>query len=240
MTEPTATAWRVLAHGPIEQLAENLWTVTGSLKGMTLKRVMTIVRRKDGTLVVHGAIALDEPRMKQLEGLGEPAYLVVPSQHHRLDAPAYKARYPALRVFAPRGGRKAVESVVAVDGAFEDFPADEVVSLETLHGMKEREGAMVVRSADGTTVILNDAVFNMDKKKDVLGYLFTTLMGSAPGPRVSRLAKLALVSDAAALRSDLERFAEKTDLVRMVVAHEKVAHGTDARAALRTAATYLR
>ena len=237
MTEPT---WRVLPHGPIEQLAENLWSVEGSLKGMSLKRVMTIARRKDGSLVIHGAIAMDDARMKELESLGEPAYLVVPSQHHRLDAPAYKARYPALRVFAPRGGRQAVAGVVAVDGAYQDFPADDVVTLETLNGMKEREGAMVVRSSDGTTVVLNDAVFNMDTKKDVLGYLFTTIMGSAPGPRVSRLAKLALVSDQAALREDLERFAETPDLVRMIVAHEKVAHGEEARAALKQAATYLR
>ena len=237
MAEPT---WRVLPHGPIEQLAENLWSASGSLKGMSLKRVMTIARREDGSLVIHGAIAMDDARMKELEALGAPAYLVVPSQYHRLDAPAYKTRYPALRVFAPRGGRKAIEDVVAVDGAYEDFPGDGVVTLAPLSGMKEREGAMVVRSADGTTVVFNDAVFNMDAKKDVLGYLFTSIMGSAPGPRVSRLAKLALVSDQAALRKDLERFAETADLVRVIVAHEKVAHGEDARAALRQAATFLR
>ena len=231
--------WRVLPHGPIEQLAENLWTASGSLKGMSLKRVMTIARRNDGSLVIHGAIAMDDVRMKELEALGEPAYLVVPSAHHRLDAPAYKGRYPALRVFAPRGGRRAIEGVVAVDGAYEDFPGDDTVTLETLNGMKGREGVMVVRSTDGTTVVLNDAVFNMDTKKDVLGYLFTTVMGSAPGPRVSRLAKLALVSDQAALRKDLERFAETADLVRVIVAHEKVAHGAEARSALQQAATYL-
>lgn len=232
--------WRVLSHGPIERLAENLWCVQGSLKGMTLKRMMTIARRSDGTLVVHGAIALAEEKMKEIDALGEPRYLIVPSHLHKLDAPAYKERYAALRVYTPRGARKQVESVVAVDGAYEDFPADEAVRLETLHGMKEREGAMFVTSADGTTVVLNDAVFNMDTKKDVLGYLFTTVMGSAPGPRVSRLAKLALIADQGALRKDLERFAETPGLVRLIVAHEKVAHGPDAPAALRQAATFLR
>jgi hypothetical protein len=236
----TKAPWKVLPHGPIQQLAENLWSVEGSLQGMSLKRVMTVARRADGALVIHGAIAMDEARMTELETLGEPTYLVVPSRHHRLDAPAYKRRYPSLRVFTPRGARKGVESVVPVDGVYEDFPRDDAVRLETLRGMKEREGAMVVRSADGTTVVLNDAVFNMDAKKDVLGYLFTTVMGSAPGPRVSRLAKLALVSDQALLRADLERLAETSDLVRMIVAHEKVAHGADARAALRQAATFLR
>ena len=98
---------------------------------------------------------------------------------------------------------------------------------------------MLVRSSDGVTVVLNDAVFNMDRKRDPLGFFFTTILGSAPGPRVSRLVKLFYVKDKRALREDLERFAEHPDLVRLVVAHEKVANGPDAARALRTAATYL-
>ncbi len=98
---------------------------------------------------------------------------------------------------------------------------------------------MVVRSADGTTVVLNDIVFNMDRRKDVLGYLFTTVMGSAPGPRVSRLMKLLVIKDQKALRTDLERLAGTPGLVRLIVSHDKVASGPEAAAALRTAATYL-
>jgi hypothetical protein len=240
MAEKNAGAWNVLPHGPLERLSENLWWAVGSLKGMSLKRVMAVAKRRDGKLVIHSAIAMAEENMRELEALGEPAYLVVPSHHHRIDAPAYKKRYPALRVYAPRGSREKIEHVVPVDGVYEDFPADDAVRLETLHGMKEREGAMIVTSADGTTIVLNDAVFNMDNKSDVLGYLFTTLLGSAPGPRVSRLAKIALVDDRTELRRDLERFASTPDLVRLMVAHEKVAHGPEAKSALEQAATYLR
>jgi hypothetical protein len=98
---------------------------------------------------------------------------------------------------------------------------------------------MLVRSSDGTSVVLNDVMFNMDRKKDPLGFFFTTLLGSAPGPRVSRLARLVFVKDKAALRSEFERLAAIADLVRVIVAHEKVASGPDARAALLKAATYL-
>jgi len=98
---------------------------------------------------------------------------------------------------------------------------------------------MIVESADGVTLVLNDAMFNMDKKSDWLGYLFTTLLGSAPGPRVSRLAKLLFIKDKQALRKDFERFATLPNLQRLIVAHEKVATGPDAAAALRQAATYL-
>jgi hypothetical protein len=231
--------WKVLDHGPIVELSENIWWVGGAVPGMSLRRCMVVVRLADGRLVIHGGIALREKERLELEAWGTPSILLVPNGGHRLDAPAYKKRYPALRVLTPEGSRKRVEEVVRVDGTYQDFPADEAVRCETLHGVKRGEGAMIVRSADGVTVVLNDAVFNMDRKKDLLGFLFTTVLGSAPGPRVSRLAKLLFVEDKAALRADLERYAAIPDLVRLVVAHEKVASGADASAALRQAATYL-
>jgi len=233
------TDWKVLSHGPIEKLAENIWWVQGSLPGMSLKRVMTIARLSDGRLVIHNAIAVDDATIKQIENWGTPAFLVVPNGGHRLDAPAFKKRYPALRVVAPKGSRARVEEVVPVDFTYEEFPADDTVRFETLHGVADAEGAMLVRSSDGVTVVLNDAVFNMDRKRDPLGFFFTTILGSAPGPRVSRLAKLVYVKDKRALRSDLERLAQMPDLTRLVVAHEKVASGPSAAEALRTAAGYL-
>ena len=233
------TAWTVLPHGPIEDLAENLRWVQGSLPRMSLKRVMTVARLGDGRLVIHNGIALGEVEMRELEAWGRPTFLVVPNAMHRQDAAAYKHRYPELTVLAPRGSRAKVEQKVAVDGVLDDFPADDTVRFERLGGVADAEGVMLVRSNDGTTVVLTDAMFNMDRKRDVLGFLFTTVMGSAPGPRVSRLAKFLLVKDPLALRRDFERLAALPDLVRVVVAHEKVASGPEARAALLEAATYL-
>jgi len=231
--------WKVRAHGPLLTLADNLLWAQGSLPGMSLKRTMVVVRLSDGKLVIHNGIALDEAQMSELERFGTPAFLIVPNGVHRLDAPAYKRRYPALRVFAPKGSRKRVEEVIAVDGVYEEFPHEESARLETLNGVDSTEGALIVKSSDGTTVVLNDCMFNMDRKRDPLGFLVTTIFGSAPGPRVSRLAKLVFIKDKRALRADFERFAELPNLVRVIVAHEKVASGADARAALLQSASYL-
>jgi hypothetical protein len=130
--------------------------------------------------------------------------------------------------------------VVHTDGTYEDYADDGVVRFELLDGVGNAEGAMIVRSSDGVTIVLNDVVMNMDKKKDLLGYIFTTVLGSAPGPRVSRLARLVYVKDQPALRRHLERLAALPDLVRLVVSHENVAHGPEAAAALRQAASYLK
>jgi hypothetical protein len=233
------TEWKVLPHQPIEKLAANLWRVQGSLPGMSLKRTMVIVRLQDGRLVIHNGIALDAAAMEQIEGWGQPAFLIVPNGGHRLDAAAYKARYPKLKVLCPRGSRERIEQVITVDGTYEDFPADEAVRFEMLHGIADTEGAMIVRSEDGDSVVLNDVMFNMDRKRDPLGFFFTTLLGSAPGPRVSRLAKLLYVKDKKALRQDFSRYAELPSLTRVIVAHEKVASGAAARDALRSAMRYL-
>ena len=231
--------WKVLSHDPLLKLADNLLWVQGSLPGMSLKRVMVVVRLKDGRLLIHNGIALDDAARAELESFGSPAFLIVPNGGHRLDAPAYKQRYPALRVFAPKGSRERVEQVLKVDGVYEDFPNDDVVRFEPLHGIGDSEGALIVTSSDGVSVVLNDCMFNMDRKRDVLGLLFTTVFGSAPGPRVSRLAKMAFIKDKRALRADFERLADLPGLTRVIVAHEKVASGSDARAALLQAATYL-
>jgi hypothetical protein len=234
------SAWKVGAHGPIVKLAENLWWVEGALPGTTIPRAMTVAKRADGRLVIHSAIAMGDASMRELEAFGEPAFLVVPSRLHRLDAPRFKARYPAIRVLAPKGSRAKVAEKVAVEGTYEDYPPDTDVRVEPLQGIRDVEGVMLVSSKDGATVVLNDTVFNLPTKpRDPVGWLMTTLFASAPGPRVSRVVKLAMIADKKALRGELERLAAIPDLQRLIVAHGAVATGRDAASALRTAAAAL-
>ena len=94
--------------------------------------------------------------------------IVVPNAGHRLDAPAYKARYPSVVTFCPRGGRARIAEVVSVDGTYDDYVDDGTVRFETLDGVDASEGALFVRSEDGVTVVLNDVVMNMTKKKNLL------------------------------------------------------------------------
>ncbi len=111
------THWNVQPHGKLIELAENLWTVEGTIRMPPgpLQRRMTIARLQNGALVVFSAIALDEAEMRKIEALGEPSFLIVPNPFHRQDAAAWKARYPDMRVVTPAGARTAVEQAVPVD-----------------------------------------------------------------------------------------------------------------------------
>src|SRR6185369_15815021 len=115
--------WTVLPHGQLTQVSERIYTVVGELKMPLLKlpRRMTVVRLATGRLVIFSAIALDEGGMAKLEALGEPAFLVVPSQMHRLDAPSFVRRYPNIVVVAPRGGAEKIGKVVRIDTSTPDF-----------------------------------------------------------------------------------------------------------------------
>lgn len=221
------------AEQPLEQLAENLWRFEGDIPGMKLRRVMTIARMADGGLVVHNGITLDD--RAALDSLGPVRYLIVPNGWHRLDAAAYRAKYPGVKVVAPSGGRKSVEKKVPVDLTFEEFPADDVVKLEMLDGVRSQEGVMHVRSKDGLTLVFADAIFNLPARFPGLwGIVYHEIMGSKPGPRVTRLGKLMLVKDKKAYRANLERLAELPDLRRVIVAHGAVGDRETLRAATRT------
>ncbi|MCC6522568.1 MAG: hypothetical protein IT373_07895 [Polyangiaceae bacterium] len=230
------SGWRVLAHGPLEKLSSHLWRVEGELEGMPLKRVMSIARREDGRLVVHNGIALEDELMRAIEAWGEVGFLVVPNGYHRLDAKVFHERYPKAQVLCPSGARTKVAQVVAVHGGYEDFPADGVVSLETLEGTRGAEGAMIVRAPDGTSVVLNDSVFNMPHVRGFTGFVLRHLTSSTGGPRISRVARLFLIKDKRAFAAHLERLAALPGLARVVVSHHEVIDH-DPAAALRAVAS---
>jgi hypothetical protein len=211
-------SWKHLPHGHIARLAENLWTVEGSLPSLPIRRVMTLARRRDGALVMHSAIALDEATMRRLEALGDPMFVIVPNGYHRLDPPAFARRYPRAQVLCPRGARKRVAEVVRVDGGYQDFPPDSDVRLLPLEGTKEGEGVMEVTSDDGVTLTFNDVIFNMPHAPGAKGMLFR-VGGWSGGPRVTPIARLALINDKKAFRAHLLRLADTPNLVRIVVSH---------------------
>lgn len=117
---------------------------------------MIVVRDDQQRLLLHSAIALDPQRLSELEALGRLTWLVVPNGHHRLDAPAYKARYPSLTVVCPRGAAQRVERVVAVDRTYEDFPPNAVIRVHLPPWPAAREGVFEVRDDAGTTLVFND------------------------------------------------------------------------------------
>ena len=165
--------WTVLPHGKLTRIDDDLLAVTGVMHMPPMgdvDRRMTVVRLTDGRLVVYSAIALNETEMSVLERFGTPAFLIVPNDIHRMDAKAWKKRYPALKVIAPAAARAKVEEIVPVDATTVDF-GDPAVRFVTVAGTAEREAALVIEGQRGTTLVLNDIIFNLPNRPGIAGWI---------------------------------------------------------------------
>ena len=109
--------WVVLKHGAVEEVADGILTVQGSIAMPLGKfpRRMTAVRLEGGGCAIWSAMPLREEGMGRIETLGRPRFLVVPNPYHRLDIRAWKRRYPDAVVVAPSGAREAVAKAIPVE-----------------------------------------------------------------------------------------------------------------------------
>lgn len=211
--------WTVLPHDPIVKRADNLWTVVGDVPGMPLRRTMSIARLKNGDLVIYNAIALGDAEMREIEAWGRPAYLIVPNGYHRLDAKAFKQRYPGLLVGAPAGARAKVSDVVQVD--FETAPwQDSSVEVSAFPGTGDADAMLRVTSADGVSLVINDVVFNQRHLAGAKGFFLRHVLGSSSDtPKVTRIAKWFMVKERDTVKAELLRLATTPSLRRVIVSH---------------------
>ena len=212
--------WKVLPHGKLSEIDTNILTVTGNIHMpfTELPRRMTVARLADARLVVFSAMALDEGSMQVLESYGQPAFLVVPSDKHRLDAKVWKDRYPAMQVVAPAGSRKKVEDVVHVDTTEPRFD-DPNVQFITVPGTGRHEAALLIDSPEGATLVLNDLIGNIRDMSGFGGWFLRKTNFAGEEPQVPLPVLWTTVDDKSALRTQFLKWAELPALKRILVSH---------------------
>src|SRR4051794_4138376 len=208
--------WTVLPHGKPTRVNERIVTVVGELKMplLQLPRRMTVVRLQSRELVIFSAIALREPDMAELETFGRPAFLVVPSLRHRLDAPGYVRRYPSITVVAPRAGIEKIGEVVRIDTSTPDF-ADHRVRYVEIAG----DSALEVDGDDGLTVIVNDLIGDIHGEAGLGGWLLRVMGFAGEEPHVPAPVKLLLGKHRSEVARQFRRWADRQDLRRIIVSH---------------------
>lgn len=213
------TKWKVLPHGRLTEITPDILTVTGTIHMPIgdFPRRMTIVRLRDRRLVIFSAIALDEGEMREIEQFGDPAFLVVPNAHHRLDARIWKERYPALYVVTPPAAEDKVTDTVSVDATDVDFGDPDVTYL-VVRGTHEGEAALRV-DGDGTTLVLNDVIGNIRDAHGFSGWMFKLMGFAGDEPHVPGPVKMTLGKEKADLAAQLRAWAALPDLRRIIVSH---------------------
>ena len=152
---------------------------------------------------------------------------------HRLDARIWKERYPEMFVVAPAGARQQAEEVVHVDATSVDF-GDPTVRLVVVPGTGEGEAALEIRRNEGTTLVLNDLVWNLEPRAGVVGLVRQLAGMQRAQPHIPPfIEKLGGIRDRHALADQLERWANDPALRRILVSHgEEIAEPGPALAAI--------
>jgi hypothetical protein len=126
-----------------------------------------------------------------------------------------------MQVITPVGARERVQEVVPVDATDVSF-GDPNVQYVTVPGTGDREAALVIQTESGTTLVLNDLIFNLANRPGFSGWLFKAIGMTGDEPHLPPVIKLRQVKDEAALRAQLERWAELPNLRRVVVSHGNI------------------
>ncbi|HEY0708536.1 MAG TPA: hypothetical protein VGG33_17140, partial [Polyangia bacterium] len=169
-------------------------------------------------VVLYSAISLDEAEMRELEAFARPAFLIVPSAIHRMDARPWKSRYPTIQVITPAGAREKVQEVVDVDATTVDF-GDPSVRFFAVPGTGNGDAALVIERAGGTTLVLNDIIFDLENRPGLKGWLFRKVGMTADEPHIPTPIRLLGVKDKGALATQLEAWGRLPELRRVIISH---------------------
>ncbi|MES2445419.1 MAG: hypothetical protein V4574_21545 [Pseudomonadota bacterium] len=231
--------WEVQPHEALVEVDDGILTAAGEIRMPigNFPRRMTVVRLSGHRTAIYSAIALDEPEMARIEALGKPAFLIVPGDHHRLDARIWKQRYSGIEVIAPPGAKPVVEEAVPVD-ATHDVLGDPDVRLVIVPGTGGHEAALEIRRDGALTLVLNDVLANVAHPHGLGAHIMARLFGfGVSHPQVPRPVQRGM-ADKPALAAQFDAWAAEPDLRRIIVSHGDLIEDNPAQV-LRTLADAL-
>jgi glyoxylase-like metal-dependent hydrolase (beta-lactamase superfamily II) len=220
-------------NGALTNLAPDLWTATRQFTnelGVVTSR-MTVIRLKDGRVLIHSPTPIEPDLRSEVENLGQPAALIAPNLFHHQFISEWTAAFPEAKAFcAP--GLAAKRSDFKFDGVLEDVSPLEwrgQVDQLLIKGIPDYS-EVVFFHRTSRTLIVSDLVFNYSPAQaasDPGG-----ADGLGPHSRIR-----SAISDSAALRESIESVL-RWPLDRVIVSHGEIVE-SDGHARFREGFAFL-
>ena len=129
-----------------------------------------------------------------------------------------------MMVIAPAAARAKVAEIVPVDATTADF-TDSSVRLIAVPGTDDREFALEITGADGTTLVLNDLVGNIHDAKGLGGWFLRFMNFAGNEPHIPKPVKWKLIHNTPAFKHQLLGWADMPRLKRVIVSHGSIIDG---------------
>lgn len=218
-----ASPRRVLDFAPPpRELAAGVWALDRRLRmpgGPLLPLRSTVVRLRDGSLVVISPPPLAPAEDAALAGLGHVGDVVAPNSFHYRYAAALVARHPGARLLVAPGLPARVPALPPARELGSRPPPEWAGEIDTavlgpVRGISE---VVFFHVASGT-VVLSDLAFNMTRFARAFDRVAWRWSGVPDGFGPSRTARLLLLRDRAEAGRCLRQIA-RWPMRRIVVAH---------------------
>lgn len=219
----------------IRELSRDLWVVDTRIEvaGMPLGIRMTVIRRPQGSLILHSPVEIDDRLAGLLEELGPIADIIAPSRMHHLFVFGADRRWPEATTWAAPGLPAKRRDLVfdAVLGAHTPEALADTLDMRLLAGCPLASEVMCLHRAS-RTLIVTDLVFNIHETSSLASQLYLRASGAWQRCAQTPLMR-ALIRDRPAARRSLEQVLS-WDFDRLIMAHGEVIE-SGARPLLREA-----
>jgi Domain of unknown function (DUF4336) len=211
------------ADGALRPLAPDLWVADRPLALVVgdIGARMTVVRLRDGGLVLHSPVRLDEETRRALDALGPVRAVIAPSKPHNLFVGDYPAAYPAAQLYGAPGlaeKRRDLRFHAVLDDEPPPLWRGELAQLR-FRGAPILE-EVVFFHPSSRTLILTDLAFNVPAGRTAGARLFYLVTGAAGRFGPHRLVRL-MIRDRRAARASVDAILD-WDFERVIVSHGDV------------------
>ncbi|WP_245273547.1 DUF4336 domain-containing protein [Mesorhizobium sp. WSM3224] len=166
----------------LKPVAPDVWIVDGpqiefgfgSMK-LPFTTRMTVLRLRNGDLILHSPVALTPALRSAIEMLGPVRFLVAPNSLHYWWVPDWKAAVARADVLAVRGLQKRAKRPIEVDRLLvgRDSPWPGEIEMLVVRGDVLTEAVLFHRAS--RTLVLTDLIENFEPKR-VHNWLFRLLI----------------------------------------------------------------
>jgi uncharacterized protein DUF4336 len=227
----------------LRPLGPNLWVVDRTMRNGPFEFGvrMSVIRLRNGGLVLHSPVALDQALRAELDALGPVRGAIAPDMAHHLFVADYQTGYPDAELFAAPGlPRKRPDLKFAAELS-DEAPALWAAELEQhLVRGAPQANEVVFFHPESRTAIFTDLVFNLPaetRADNLVSRLFFALMGAAGRFGPHRIMRWFFIRDRKATRDSIDRIL-RWDFDRVVMSHGDVLE-RGGKAAVREAFAYL-
>jgi hypothetical protein len=205
----------------LREFAQGIHLVESAVRfyGVRVQTRMAVVRLSDSRLFLHSPVTLEAAIRRDLDRLGEVAFIASPNKIHHLSIGEYIDAYPEARVFASPGLPERRPDL-EFDGGLGDRPepawAADLDQAEMRGNIFFSEIVFLHRAS--RTLLVADLVENFDRQTaSLFGRALARLFGVGSKPVASPEHRL-YTMDAAAAAESLERI-QSWDFERIVLSH---------------------